>query len=351
MPVDPPDAAALAAVAQRYGLGLTAADLDVVRARSSHGPARLVGRRRGALRGLRARDCRSAPGRRPDAADNPFNAWYVTTRSPGPASGPLAGRTVAVKDNTAVAGVPMMNGSETMEGYVPRRDATVVSRVLAAGATITGKAVCEDLCFSGGSHTSRTGPVRNPWDETRSAGGSSSGSAALVAAGHRRRGHRRRPGRLGADPRRLLRHRRAQADLGPGPLHRRVPDRADDRPPRPDDPHRRRRRAGARRDRRPRRARPAPAPRPGAGRLRRRARPGRRRACGSASSPRASATPTPTPGVDDAVRAAIETCCAAPGLVRRGRLDPVAPARRHGSGTSSPPRAPPPRWSTPTATA
>ena len=43
--------------------------------------------------------------------------------------------------------------------------------------------MCEDLCFSGGSHTSRTGPVRNPWDPTRSAGGSSSGSAALVAAG------------------------------------------------------------------------------------------------------------------------------------------------------------------------
>ena len=82
-----------------------------------------------------------------------------------------------------VAGVPMMNGSATVEGFVPTRDATVVTRLLAAGATIAGKAVCEDLCFSGGSHTSRTGPVRNPWDETRSAGGSSSGSAALVASG------------------------------------------------------------------------------------------------------------------------------------------------------------------------
>ena len=97
--------------------------------------------------------------------------------------GPLSGRTVAIKDNIMVAGVPMMNGSETLEGFVPTRDATVVTRLLAAGATIVGKAVCEDLCFSGGSHTSRTGPVRNPWDPTRSAGGSSSGSAALVAAG------------------------------------------------------------------------------------------------------------------------------------------------------------------------
>ena len=88
-----------------------------------------------------------------------------------------------MKDNIAVAGLPMMNGSATVEGFVPRRDATVVTRLLAAGATIAGKAVCEDLCFSGGSHTSRTGPVRNPWDRSRSAGGSSSGSAALVAAG------------------------------------------------------------------------------------------------------------------------------------------------------------------------
>jgi amidase len=77
----------------------------------------------------------------------------------------------------------MMVGSVTMEGFVPRRDATIVSRLLDAGATITGKAVCEDLCTSGGSHTSRTGRVRNPWDPIRSSGGSSSGSAALVAAG------------------------------------------------------------------------------------------------------------------------------------------------------------------------
>ena len=82
-----------------------------------------------------------------------------------------------------MAGVPMMNGSRTVEGFVPRRDATVVRRLLDAGATIAGKSVCEDLCFSGASFTSQPGPVRNPWDESRNAGGSSSGSAALVATG------------------------------------------------------------------------------------------------------------------------------------------------------------------------
>lgn len=181
MPVDPPDVGALRAIAQRYGLGLTDADL------ASFSP--MVGGLLASWDAVEELYIGSRPAMterawsRPDPADNPFNAWYVTTAITGSGEGPLAGKTVAVKDNTAVAGVPMMNGSATMQGYTPLRDATVVTRMLAAGATIAGKAVCEDLCFSGGSHTSRTGPVRNPWDETRSAGGSSSGSAALVMAG------------------------------------------------------------------------------------------------------------------------------------------------------------------------
>src|SRR6266851_7561584 len=121
---------------------------------------------------------------RPADADNPPGAWYVTTRIQTRDDGPLAGLRIAVKDNIEVAGVPMMSGSAAVEGFIPRHDATVVTRLLDAGGVITGKAVCEDLCFSGGSHTSATGPVRNPWDNSRSAGGSSSGSAALVAAGH-----------------------------------------------------------------------------------------------------------------------------------------------------------------------
>src|SRR5438094_1564617 len=77
----------------------------------------------------------------------------------------------------------MMNGSNVLEGYVPDVDATIVTRILDAGGEIVGKAVCEHLCFSGSSFTSDSGPVRNPHDPTRTAGGSSSGSAALVAAG------------------------------------------------------------------------------------------------------------------------------------------------------------------------
>ena len=122
-------------------------------------------------------------GQRPAGSGNPLGAWYYRSTIRGADSGVLAGKTVAIKDNICVAGVPMMNGTAVLEGYVPDADATVVERVLDAGGTILGKAVCESLCFSGGSHTSDTGPVRNPYDTSRSTGGSSSGCAALVATG------------------------------------------------------------------------------------------------------------------------------------------------------------------------
>jgi amidase len=124
-----------------------------------------------------------APGRRPQPEENPLGAWYWKTEIRGASSGILAGKRVAIKDNVCVAGVPMMNGTAVLEGYTPDTDATIVTRILDAGGTILGKAVCESLCFSGGSHTSDSGPVRNPHDPSRTTGGSSTGSGALVAAG------------------------------------------------------------------------------------------------------------------------------------------------------------------------
>ncbi len=122
-------------------------------------------------------------GYRPGPEENALNAWYWKCSIKGAEDGPLAGKRIAIKDNVCVAGIPMMNGTVTLEGYVPEFDATIVTRILDAGGEIVGKAVCEHLCFSGGSHTSDTGPVFNPHERSRSAGGSSSGSAALVAAG------------------------------------------------------------------------------------------------------------------------------------------------------------------------
>jgi amidase len=182
MPVKTPTLEELGRVASRFGLSVTQDDL-----RSYQG---LMG---GMLASYNRLDQLPEPtlavkyprdaGYRPAPAENPLGAWYWRTHITGASSGPLAGKTLAIKDNVCVAGVPMMNGSSVLEGYVPRSDATIVTRILDAGGTILGKAVCESLCFSGGSHTSDTGPVRNPHDPTRSTGGSSSGSAALVAAG------------------------------------------------------------------------------------------------------------------------------------------------------------------------
>ncbi len=123
------------------------------------------------------------PGYRPGPDENPHGAWYVKTAITGAKRGKLAGRRVAIKDNICVAGVPMMNGASVLEGYVPGFDATVVTRILDAGGEIAGKAVCEYYCLSGTSSTSSSGPVHNPLKHGYSAGGSSSGSAALVAAG------------------------------------------------------------------------------------------------------------------------------------------------------------------------
>ena len=122
-------------------------------------------------------------GYEPDKNENPYNAWYVKTTVHGAAKGKLKGKTVVLKDNVMLAGVQMMNGASTLEGYIPNIDATITNRILDEGATIVGKAHCEYFCLSGGSHTNAKGPVINPHKKGYSAGGSSSGSAALLAAG------------------------------------------------------------------------------------------------------------------------------------------------------------------------
>ena len=122
-------------------------------------------------------------GRRPEPEENPVGAWYYGCSIRGAPEGPLSGKRIAIKDNICVTGLPMMNGTAVLESYVLEADATIVTRILDVGGEILSKAVYESLCFSGGSHTSDTGPILNPHNHSRSADGSSSGSAALVAIG------------------------------------------------------------------------------------------------------------------------------------------------------------------------
>ncbi|WP_049986499.1 Asp-tRNA(Asn)/Glu-tRNA(Gln) amidotransferase subunit GatA [Halobellus rufus] len=112
-----------------------------------------------------------------------LNAFITEETIAGDADGPLAGTTVAVKDNISTEGVRTTCGSAMLESYVPPYDATVVERLKDAGATIVGKANMDEFGMGGTTETSAYGPTKNPVDEGHVPGGSSGGSAAAVAAG------------------------------------------------------------------------------------------------------------------------------------------------------------------------
>lgn len=117
-----------------------------------------------------------------EPGNDPFGAVVCAFDLPPTATGPLTGKTLAVKDNIAVGGVPSALGTG-QAGFIPAADAAVVARARRAGARIIAKAQCEAFLLGANSFSSRPRPVRNPHDVTRSAGGSSSGSAAMVAGG------------------------------------------------------------------------------------------------------------------------------------------------------------------------
>jgi amidase len=181
-PLPPPDRSEIAQIAAIYGLDLTDGELDFYQSKLTT----LLGSYR------RVDDLFAAhfdtpgvtaAGARPGVEENDLGAWAWKDERRDVADGPLTGHRIAVKDIISVARMPMTVGSAVFENFVPATDAEVVTRLLRAGATIVGKTTCESLCFSSGSHTAISGVVRNPHDRSRSAGGSSSGSAVVVAVG------------------------------------------------------------------------------------------------------------------------------------------------------------------------
>ncbi len=122
-------------------------------------------------------------GRKPEPKENPLGAIAWLCDIKGASSGKLSGKTFAIKDNAAVFGMPLLNGSRLMEGYISDTDASVVTRILDEGGKIIAKSVCDNFCFAATGHTPASGPVRNPKDPNYLASGSSGGSAALVASG------------------------------------------------------------------------------------------------------------------------------------------------------------------------
>lgn len=101
----------------------------------------------------------------------------------GAHSGPLSGSFFALKDNFALAGSQCTCASRILEGFRPAYTATVVERLLAAGASCVGKTNLDEFAMGSSTEHGAYGVTRNPWAPSRTAGGSSGGSAAAVAAG------------------------------------------------------------------------------------------------------------------------------------------------------------------------
>jgi amidase len=121
------------------------------------------------------------PGRPATEDEDPLNAIrrWVDVSDPG-ARGPLTGLRIAVKDNIPIAGIPMTMGSTVLDEHVPAEDSELTRRLLKAGARIVAITNMEGFAFSGGGETCAHAQVMNPFDPSRTASGSSSGSAASL---------------------------------------------------------------------------------------------------------------------------------------------------------------------------
>ena len=182
----PPSADEVAGVARSLGFTLTPEETELF--------TRHVGERLEAIDGFVRADLPESappvtfpdrdPGHRPEPGEDPLRAWLWKCEIRGAPDGLLVGRTVSFKDHVAVAGIPLSFGVASLADFVPDVDATIVTRVLEAGATIVGKNTLDG--FSGMSSLGLHGEDRrplNPHDPGHVTGGSSSGSAVAVAAG------------------------------------------------------------------------------------------------------------------------------------------------------------------------
>ena len=137
-----------------------------------------------------ARDLLDEAIRRRDALNPQLNAVVLNMDElawraieAGLPQGPFTGVPFLLKDLLAAyAGVPLTHGSRALRHYVPDRDSEMVRRFKAAGLVIFGKTSCPENGYLGSTESKLHGITRNPWDLQRSAGGSSGGSGAAVAA-------------------------------------------------------------------------------------------------------------------------------------------------------------------------
>lgn len=124
-----------------------------------------------------------------DATDKKLNAWITVDQKAKPqadlnfAKNKLAGIPIAIKDNIVTKGMKTTAASHILDNFVPVYDATVVSKLRAAQATLVGKTNMDEFAMGSSTEHSYFGPTHNPWNLNKVPGGSSGGSAAAVASG------------------------------------------------------------------------------------------------------------------------------------------------------------------------
>ena len=169
----------------------------------------------------RLRSHASAPRSRASAPSTP-SSTSAPSNGPAPIDAtrtrrrdaqPLLGVPSRSRTTCARAGVPTTASSRILRGFVPPYSATVVARLEAAGAIVVGKTNLDEFAMGSSTENSAHGPTRNPWDLSRTPGGSSGGSAAAVAARHGAARAWFRYWRLDPPAGGVLRPRRPEADL------------------------------------------------------------------------------------------------------------------------------------------
>jgi Asp-tRNA(Asn)/Glu-tRNA(Gln) amidotransferase A subunit family amidase len=167
------DAEAVLSAARRYGIDLQTAEVDALAQEANQVNETLATAETPTFSGRQAEAVR-------EGTDDHNAFRYRFDLSGG--DGPLSSFTVALKDNVAVANVPMTCGSDAFD-FTPQFSATVVRRLLATGAKINGTTNMDEFAYFSSGETCAHGPVENPRVDGHIAGGSSAGSAAAVASG------------------------------------------------------------------------------------------------------------------------------------------------------------------------